>query len=501
MSAIRNGDAIFQRLHSGEKALRRYRFRVGGVALVSGALLSSLYIGIKLHKGFKEDPWTNHSIHEHVFSFASAFAYCSGYFILNLAPLADDIRLMRCILLCDIAMLLADAYLALTVYDAFPPNYPLSPCKPATWLKLQQMYTLLVDVLCIIGALVAMRRDSVLQMRDFFLRILITYFALDLPANIFYGVMYSYGCQVFSWEWYWVLCEISFLVLTLKPHIQQTLQARLGQMLDMYSARKSAASIAAFLGDCRVVEVLSSAEACFRSVSLDRVAYEDVADNAPNPALTVHTEFTKMGMCDAFISHSWHDQPEAKWTALQDWRHEFLLQHGREPRVWFDKFCIDQNDIDTSLRCLPIHLSGCRNLVILLGKTYLSRLWCIIEIFVYIHMGGDIKNIFVLPVTVSAAPQPDYPTPLRRSFSSNSEVAATIDDFDARGCDCFRATDKQKLQTIILVAFGSMDSFNACVRQTLGGIFRGTRERPELSSDESSEESSEESSDNCVGSP
>ena len=39
--------------------------------------------------------------------------------------------------------------------------------------------------------------------------------------------------------------------------------------------------------------------------------------------------------------------------------------------------CIDQTDIDANLACLPVFLSGCRELLILVGETYHKRLWCV----------------------------------------------------------------------------------------------------------------------------
>merc|ERR1719188_2347928 len=97
----------------------------------------------------------------------------------------------------------------------------------------------------------------------------------------------------------------------------------------------------------------------------------------------------RLHRCDAFVSHSWSDNAEEKWAAMQRWRDGFLSLESREPTIWFDKCCIDQRNIETDLRCLPIFLSGCRRLVVFCGPTYLSRLWCIMELFTFVHMGGS----------------------------------------------------------------------------------------------------------------
>ena len=46
--------------------------------------------------------------------------------------------------------------------------------------------------------------------------------------------------------------------------------------------------------------------------------------------------------------------------------------------------CIDQTDISNDLLCLPMFLAGCENLLIIAGPTYAERLWCILEIFVFL---------------------------------------------------------------------------------------------------------------------
>merc|ERR1712039_474003 len=98
------------------------------------------------------------------------------------------------------------------------------------------------------------------------------------------------------------------------------------------------------------------------------------------------------------MGHSWHDPPIEKYDALQEWRRNFIAEHSREPCVWFDKACIDQNDIEADLRGLPLFLSGCKTLLVLCGPTYLTRLWCVMELFTFVHMGGDIDRVTVLRI-------------------------------------------------------------------------------------------------------
>ena len=48
-----------------------------------------------------------------------------------------------------------------------------------------------------------------------------------------------------------------------------------------------------------------------------------------------------------------------------------------------DKACIDQNNIEQSLACLPVFLAGCQTLLVVAGPTYCSRLWCVMELFTF----------------------------------------------------------------------------------------------------------------------
>jgi hypothetical protein len=89
-------------------------------------------------------------------------------------------------------------------------------------------------------------------------------------------------------------------------------------------------------------------------------------------------QVTALGDCDAFLSHSWYDDPEPKFAALQAWSDSFCRSHGRAPRVFFDRLCIDQAKIEQSLTFLPIWLAGCDKLLVLRGPTYLTRLWCVL---------------------------------------------------------------------------------------------------------------------------
>ena len=161
-----------------------------------------------------------------------------------------------------------------------------------------------------------------------------------------------------------------------------------------------------------------------------------MADNKPNADLARHTRSARLGHVDAFVSHSWHDDPKTKWTVLQKWRAEYKHEHGREPLLWIDKYSIDQKNIEGSLSCLPVYLAGCTKLLVLCGHTYLQRLWCIVEIFVFLEMGGNLDNLEVRLL------DGDY-------GEGKQSLSSKLKSFDVRSACCFEEVDTIRLHDVI----------------------------------------------------
>ena len=106
-----------------------------------------------------------------------------------------------------------------------------------------------------------------------------------------------------------------------------------------------------------------------------------------------------------------------------------------------DKACIDQSNINSDLRCLPIFLSGCRSLVVLAGPTYSQRLWCVLEIFVFLRTGGTEERVVV-------------------HHLGGENVHKSLTQFDASKAKCFLHSDRHRLLAVIEAAFG--DCMCAC---------------------------------------
>eukprot|EP00928_Gymnodinium_smaydae_P026677 TRINITY_DN20877_c0_g1_i1.p1 TRINITY_DN20877_c0_g1~~TRINITY_DN20877_c0_g1_i1.p1 ORF type:complete len:609 (+),score=81.02 TRINITY_DN20877_c0_g1_i1:40-1866(+) len=241
------------------------------------------------------------------------------------------------------------------------------------------------------------------------------------------------------------------------PYMPRWLSSWLASLGDEISR---AASIAAAVGGRDIDEVMSDAKARCRTVSLDRVTKESMTSNTPAQEAIVAALATPtlLGEIDTFVSHSWHDDFESKWNALQIWREEFKAHHGREPHCWIDKYCIDQNNISIDLMCLPIYLAGSRSLLVLLGETYLQRLWCIMEISTFIIMGGSLEAIHLSRVTTPSVDE--------------ERLRSTIRAFTVADATCTYEEDKDMLFSVVEAGFGDCDRFDEAVRDLLGSIER-----------------------------
>ncbi|CAE7242714.1 unnamed protein product [Symbiodinium sp. CCMP2592] len=241
--------------------------------------------------------------------------------------------------------------------------------------------------------------------------------------------------------------------------LRSSIQGSVANFFSYRENRAAAAGIAGLVGNCSIHEVMTQAKKRFRCVDFSRLSQDELANNKPSPQVFQLSRGFKLGTCDAFVSHSWHDDAPAKWEALSWWKSKFEESRQRAPNIWFDKCCIDQNDIEADLRCLPIFLSGCSELVVFCGPTYLSRLWCIVELFTFVHIGGNLHEINIIPV-------------LRRGHEheDRQKLKASFLNFDVMDCDCFNQEDKEKMLDIIQTAFGDLAKFNDAVKAILDDI-------------------------------
>ena len=210
-----------------------------------------------------------------------------------------------------------------------------------------------------------------------------------------------------------------------------------------FTEQQQAAAIAALIGSEKdAAHALQTAKARFRTLPLHLLTEADLASKTPDPSLYAKTQPAEFGKCDAFASHSWSDDGVRKFATL----HEWAAGKGGHAKVsiWLDKACINQQNINESLACLPVFLSGCQELLVLAGETYTSRLWCCMELFTFVHMGGSHDRIHLWQI-------------------GGDEVGAALMAFDANRAQCFLRRDREKLLGVIETAFGDLAQFNVVV--------------------------------------
>jgi len=465
--------SIEQRLLAGQRTLNSIRLRVSGTLLVVG-IVTGILVDFTLSLADWQDlPPTG--VGSHVFMFVTSAVFFGRLLIISLAPLADDVCLTRVVIWLDVAVMFFAAWSR--IHAAFGCTTPCDICRALVIVGYCTWVNFSLFVIFVIGA---MRHSSAVRMQADMWNALFMLYALTVLRNLASASLHLSMCWTFTFDWWVVLTGSVSLFVIRRPQLRQWLQLRLHHAFVAHSAQASAAGIAGLVGDCSVAQALAEARVRFRSLQLAQLSCQDIADNTPQPELLQIAVPTRLGSCDAFVSHSWHDDAAAKWEALQSWRCAFVGSQAREPCIWFDKCCIDQSDIEADLRCLPVFLNGCSRLVVLCGTTYLSRLWCIIELFAYVHIGGSIDRIEFRPVL--------------RKGQEGADMGAIKDafrSFDAAQCSCAIPEDKEKMLGIVEAAFGEVQHFNTVVQaimDTAGliedSLSQGNSES-ELSSDQS----------------
>ena len=215
-----------------------------------------------------------------------------------------------------------------------------------------------------------------------------------------------------------------------------------------------AATITIMVGaDSGFREILSAALRSLRCVSMADVTWDEFKENTPNPKCYSKSRAVSFKEIDYFISHSWSDDPHAKWAAVQEMRTTFKKANGREPLVWFDKYCIDQNAIDQSVRRLPIFVVASRKFYVLLGPSYATRCWCMLELFVF--KACQRCGLFSDTELVIA--------PLKTS-GTNMHLADLASTFNIHHTKCFRDVDRQTIFGIVETAGDGAIGFTEAVR-------------------------------------
>lgn len=393
------------------------------------------YKGQVMHEVTFWEPFLKHTFFHLVYQFR--------LILLSLAPLVNDITFIRTIVATDMLLVCSDRVAVMYVEgigEVFTQRVMLGH------VYMRGLLFAITSLWALLGA------SAVEAQRRMWLglRLQAIYFMVEQTGWVIY---FALSMHCLSSRVGLIPATIPLLYISSRPALRKSVQGQMLHWMDTKCATRGAASLAFLIGSVPPKEAICMACRRFRCIRHSHLSLEILADNAPNAAHSALSQPCILGSCDAFVSHSWRDQGQAKWQALQAWGSAFVERNSQEATVWFDKCCVDQKAIEMDLRCLPIFLTGCSRLVVLCGPTYLSRLWCVLEIFTFIHMGGLAEEIELVQV-------------LREGFELEDAEAIlhAFDCFDARECQCFDEGDKHRILTIIEAAFGSLDEFNCVVR-------------------------------------
>jgi len=86
---------------------------------------------------------------------------------------------------------------------------------------------------------------------------------------------------------------------------------------------------------------------------------------------------------------------------------------------------------------------------------------CVIEIFIFVMMGGSPKHIQLVPVPDVVAGAPLLP------HEAIAELRRAIDTFDAAQAQCSHAEDRDRLMLVLEAAPGSVEGFNHEARELM----------------------------------
>lgn len=211
--------------------------------------------------------------------------------------------------------------------------------------------------------------------------------------------------------------------------------------------------IAELLGGRGIEEVVAVATSNLRAISCEKIKFGHLANKQTKEqtqelfSLTQPAEF---GGVDAFVSHAWDDDAQAKWDTFQAWRNEFKRLYGREPKVWLDKYCGTQLDADVLLSVLPVYIASCRRLLSLAGPKYAMDLRCLVEVFTFAEVGRPAED-FELRVLPSESNMEDLVASLKAwqaTCSNEAEVAQLHMVLEASyaGRHCFESIVKSVLR-------------------------------------------------------
>ena len=142
---------------------------------------------------------------------------------------------------------------------------------------------------------------------------------------------------------------------------------------------------------------------------------------------------------DFFMSHSWHDDAKAKFAILDLVMQQFKAKYNREATFWLDKVCIDQENLSDGLRVLCINVTACKKLLVVCGKTYFQRLWCMLELFIMLAFSQNeadvVSRIELVPIEADGV--------------TRESILESMSTFELERAHCYDPNEEIKLRSVM----------------------------------------------------
>mmetsp|Transcript_23604 Transcript_23604/g.79302 ORF Transcript_23604/g.79302 Transcript_23604/m.79302 type:complete len:1055 (-) Transcript_23604:26-3190(-) len=152
---------------------------------------------------------------------------------------------------------------------------------------------------------------------------------------------------------------------------------------------------------------------------------------------------------DYYVVHSWGDDPAIKAQAIRAWAARREVADGAAPTIWLDALCA--NPALGSTKCLshmPINLAKCRKLLLCAGPSVVDCLRCVVELYCWSAMGGQLSDVDVVLVGGPA---------------DRDAIVASFDAFHVMYCESDPGEHELRMEHA--VALATVARFNEQVRK------------------------------------
>ena len=161
---------------------------------------------------------------------------------------------------------------------------------------------------------------------------------------------------------------------------------------------------------------------------------------------------------DFFLSNSWHDDATAKFAVIAAVKDSFKASNGgRECTFWLDKVCIDQSNITEGLKVLCINVTACNKLLVVCGRTYFQRLWCMLELFMMFAFADEANAVSRIELV-----------PIEADGVTRESILESMARFTLEDAHCYDPNEEIKLRGV-MAAVGE-EKFVGRIRSLAGKI-------------------------------